>query len=92
MLAFDEFFTILAAAIFFSILYEIARTKKQQDSAFVWTGAFAFLCWLAMGLLWLIRSTDAWIISLLWNGIAIFYILRVVLDILEMRSLGRSLG
>lgn len=92
MLAFDEFFIILTIAIFFSVLYEIASSKKQPDSAFVWTGAFAFLAWLAMGFLWLIRSGDAWIISLMWNGIAIFYIVRVILDIISMRSLGRSLG
>lgn len=91
MLVFDEFFVVLVVAIFFSILYEIARNQRQKDSGFVWTGAFAFLAWLVMGFLWLIRSSDAWIICLMWNGIAIFYIVRVVLDILEMRSLGRRI-
>lgn len=89
MTPFDQMFVLLFASIFFSIVYEI-----WDDPDHVWSGIIGSMCWIVFGLAWFVLATETYIIGLLWNGIGIFYIVRWMIDLVDMRSLGgrTSLG
>lgn len=86
---FDELFVLVIVSIFFSVLYELGISTE-------YTGSFAFGSWLFLAFVWILEAAAAglstWIVGLIFSGIAIIYIVRVVIERLEMKSLGRSLG
>lgn len=79
-----ESIILLLGALFFSVLYELKRKE-------VWSAILGSGLWIVLSIVWLIRSTDVWIFSLIFSGIGIFYMLRAVLDLISMRQL-RSKG
>lgn len=79
-----ESIILLLGSLFFSGLYEFNRKE-------VWSGILGAGLWIVLSILWLIRSTDIWIFSLIFSGIGIFYMLRAILKLLDMREL-RSRG
>jgi len=85
---FDELFVLVIASIFFTILYELDISRE-------YTGTVAFGAWLFLGFVWILESAAAglstWIVGLIFHGIAIIYILRVVIERLEMKTLSRSI-
>lgn len=75
-----EIIFLFVTAIFFSAYYEFDREK-------VWSAIFGAGLWIVISILWIVRSVDLWILCLFFSGIGIFYILRVVLSLLEMRRI-----
>lgn len=81
-----EIIFLFVACIFFSGYYEFNKDK-------VWSAILGAGLWIVISLLWIIRSADLWIFCLIFSGLGIFYILRVVLSLLEMKRLRqRGLG
>lgn len=81
-----EIIFLLVTGIFFSGYYEFNKEK-------VWSAILGAGLWIVISILWIIRSADLWILCLMFSGLGIFYILRVVLSLLELKRLRkRGLG
>ena len=73
-------------ALYFSMNYEM-------DNDATWSGVIAFLIWVVLGFTMLIGfgETEFVTISFFPHGIGILYLVRVLVDIISMRTAGRRL-
>jgi uncharacterized membrane protein YjjB (DUF3815 family) len=79
-----ELLSLIIVSIFFTLLFEI---NKEE---FLWSGIISFLTWTVTGLFYLV-ITNYPVVSLMFGGIAMIYIIRVTVQIVSMRSLGKKL-
>lgn len=79
-----ELFSLILVSFFFSLLFEFDREE------FLWSGIVSFLGWTVTAAFYLVVSNYP-VVSLLFGGLSMLYIIRVTLQIVSMRSLGKKM-
>ncbi len=79
-----EIVILILLGVFFSMMYEM-------DRRLTWSGIIASMVWMVSGIYYFIifGKHASGVISLLFTGISLIYIVRWIIDIASMRNLGR---
>lgn len=86
-------FLMFIPCLFFSLLYEFRNNESVRNSVDLnWAGIVAAGCWMLLGIAWFVLASTTYVVGVLWNGIGIFYIVRFMVSLIQMRSLDRRLG
>lgn len=79
-----ELSLLCVASLIFTVCYEI-NTKE------ILFGIFAFVLWLVMGMYYLAAGDGTfWSLSLLWHGLGLIYLVRIMVQLVEMRNLRKE--
>lgn len=79
-----ELLSLIVVSSFFTLLFELDKEEM------LWAGIVSFMCWIVTSAFYLIVSNYP-VVSLLFGGIAMLYIIRVTVQVVSMRSLGKKL-
>ena len=79
-----ELLALILVSSFFTLLFEFDREDM------LWAGIISFMCWIVTAAFYLIVSNYP-VVSLLFGGIAMIYIIRVTVEIVHMRGLGKKM-
>jgi len=92
-----EVYILLIMALFFTTLYEIGHSKKRDyQNDYLWSGIFASIIWIVIGLTYFVGAASntpqqPYVIALLPWGIGMFYIIRFMVDLIDVRRISREL-
>lgn len=79
-----ELLSLIIVSAFFTLLFELDKEEM------LWAGIVSFMCWTVTSAFYLVVTTYP-VVSLLFGGISMIYIVRVTVQIVSMRSLGKKM-
>ena len=84
-----EVLLLLVVALFFSLVYEVKRELT-------WSGIIGSMTWIIMSLVYFVGAASAdpqkpYVLALFFSGIGIIYIIRWMIDLVDVRKLSREI-